>query len=58
MIGENINVNGYPYKYVTIFKNDTYNCFLKEEDTDQELISSFVKVILSKKNILQIIMMQ
>ena len=35
MIGEKMNVDGYLYNFVTIFKNGAYYCFLKEEDTVQ-----------------------
>ena len=39
MIGEKMNVNGYPFKFVTHYNNESYYCFLKDEDKIKDLIS-------------------
>ena len=41
--------DGYPYKFVTIFDNDTYFCFLDSEDTVKHLLTSFLTLILGDK---------
>lgn len=48
IIGEKMNTDGYPYKFVTIFGSDTYYCFLESEDTVKELITLFLKLNLGK----------
>ena len=46
MIGEEIKGDGYRYKCVTIFDDNTYFCFLKLENTVSDLITSFLKLTL------------
>ena len=36
MIGEKINVDGYPFKFMAMFENHDYYRFLKSEDTVKE----------------------
>ena len=44
-----MNVDGYPFKFVIVFEDDDYYCFLKSEDTVKELIIEFLKIILGNK---------
>ena len=41
-----INVNGYPFKFVTHYNNEKYYCFLKDEDTIKDLISQFFEIFI------------
>ena len=41
-----INVNGYPFKFVTHYNNENYYCFLKDEDTIKDLISQFFEIFI------------
>ena len=34
MIGKQMNVKDYPFKFVTHYNNEIYYCFLKDEDTN------------------------
>ena len=43
------NVDGYPFKFVTMFEDDDYYYFLKSEDTVKKLIIEFLKIILGNK---------
>lgn len=45
-IGEKINIDGYPYKFETIFESGTYFYFLGSEDTVKDLIRYFLEIIL------------
>ena len=49
MIREKMNVDGYPFKFVIMFEDDDYYCFLISEDTVKELIIEFLKIILGNK---------
>ena len=48
MIGEGMNVDGHPFKFVTMFENGDYQCFLKSEDTVKELIIELLKLVIGK----------
>ena len=50
MIGEKMNVDGFPFKFVTIFESVDYYFFLTSEDTVKELIIEFLKIMLGKKS--------
>ena len=40
-----MNVNGYPFEFVTHYNNESYYYFLKDEDTIKYLISQFLEII-------------
>ena len=44
-----MNVDGCPFKFVTLFVDVDYYCFLKSEDTIKELIIEWFKIILGNK---------
>ena len=38
--------DGYPYKFVTIYVNGEYFCFLQVNDTIKEMLVEFLQIIL------------
>ena len=40
-----MNVNSYPFNFVTRYNNESYYCFLKDEDITKDLISQFWEII-------------
>ena len=47
MIGGEMYVNGYPFKFVTHYNNEIYYFFLKDENRIKDLISLFLEIIVS-----------
>ena len=44
-LGEQMTGDGYPYKFVTFHENEEYFCFLKIDDTVNEMIVEFLEII-------------
>ena len=48
-VGEKMTGDGYPYKFVTLYENEEYVCFLQVDDYIKEMLAQFLQIILGVK---------
>ena len=48
-LGERMTGDGYPYKFVTLYENEEYFCFLQMDDTIKEMLVEFFQIIVGAK---------